>query len=84
MTFATFLSAELQVFLPILDNFLTALQAPGVNTENAVQDFAKEQLAAVQAVPQAETTGINTVAAAAQTQLNSLVTSVDPTAPVAA
>ena len=83
MTIATFISAELAVFLPALDKMLTALQAPGVNLETVVQDYAAEQLAAVQAVPQGETVGINQVAATAQTDLNKLVAPIVAPAPLA-
>lgn len=72
--FQNLLAAELAVFLPLLNNFLTALQQPGVNTQAVVQDYGKAQLEALGSLPQAETVGINTVAAAAQTQLNTIVT----------
>lgn len=64
---------ELSIFLPLLDNFFTALQQPGVNVQTVVQDFAKEKLNALGAIPQAESTGIADTAALAQGQLHSLV-----------
>lgn len=67
--------AELAIILKPVDNFLTALQQPDVNTETVVQDFAQLQLAAIQDIPALESVGIGNVAASLQTKLHSLVAS---------
>lgn len=67
--------AELSIVLVPLNNFLTALQEPGVNTETVAQDFAKLQLAAINDIPQLEAVGIQQVAKDLQSQLDTLIAS---------
>lgn len=67
--------AELAIILKPVDTFLTALQQPGANTENVMQDFAALQLAAIQDAPAIESVGIVNVAAAIQAKLHALVAS---------
>lgn len=69
----TLASAELAIVLKPVDDFLTALQAPGANTETIVQDFAKLQLAAIQDVPELESVGIGNLAGIIQAKLHGLV-----------
>jgi hypothetical protein len=75
------LEAELAVVIGPLNSFLTALQAPNVNTQTVVQDYTSLQLAELQNAPLIESIGIGGVAAAAQTKLNARIASL--TAPAA-
>lgn len=71
---------ELALFLPLLNAELTALQQPGANVQTVVENAMKAKIVALAQVPQAESTGIADTAAAAQAQLNSLVSSAVPAA----
>ena len=74
------IAAELAVVINPLQKFLSALQAPGVNTESVIQDYTSLQLAELQNAPLIESVGIAGIAAAAQTKLNALLAGVTPTA----
>lgn len=77
-------AAELAVIIGPLNKFLTALQAPGVNTESVVQDYTTLQLAELQNAPLLESVGIQGIAAAAQTKLNALLANAATPAPAGA
>jgi hypothetical protein len=70
MTTNPIIAAELAVVVNPLQTFLSALQAPGANTETVVQDYAALQLAEIQNAPLIESVGIAGIAKAAQAKLN--------------
>lgn len=70
---SSIVTAELPAVLKPLDNFLTALQQPGANTETVVQEFGKLQLAEIQNAPVEENIAIDVAAAHIQEKLRNLI-----------
>lgn len=68
------LTALEQALLGPVNNFLTALQQPGVNIQTAVQQLGGLSLSEMLALPGAESALINLVAASLQTKINSALT----------
>jgi hypothetical protein len=72
---ANLAAAELAIVLKPINDFLTALQQPGVNVAAVLQDFTKLQLEILGDVPALEAVGIGNIAAYLQQELNGWVNS---------
>ena len=80
---ANLAAAELAIVIQPVNDFLTALQQPSVNTQTVIQDWAKLQLAVMSDIPALESVGIDQIAAFLQGKLNGWLASVATTNPTA-
>lgn len=79
---STLTTLEAALFAP-LNNFLTALQQPGVNVQTALQQVGTLSLSEVLSLPGVESDVINLAAASLQAKLATVLPSPAPVPPAA-